>query len=595
MGNGHALLLRSDGLLFGVGQNAFGVVTLPQFPAGTTPTRVFAGPGTSAALLSDGSLVCWGDNTRGQCNVPALPAGLSYVDVSLGLYHTLALRSDGSIVTFGSTLVGLGNIPTRPVGVTWTHVAVDAGFSVAVRSDGVVESWGLNDRGQCNVPALPNVPIVQIDAAFEHTAALLADGRVICWGDERHIKGDLHELPGSYQGQPTATYVDMAVGWSHALALLSDGTAVGFGVDANGMTTFPTLPPNVHYTRVFGSLFRSGALRSDGELVIFGQPGIWNNVPPLPPGVEYVDAALSTIHTVALRSDGEAVAWGSNGFGATAIPPLPAGAHYIAVDGDYGRTSLLRSDDTVIGLGPAWNYTAPTPPAGVHFVDVACCDTYDVVLRSDGTVVTWGSTPFVPAPVLPWGVYYVEIDGGSRQAALRRSDGQVVHLGSNLYESQRLAPGTSYVQLSNYDTTSGARVGPETTFTGIGPGCAGTLPPARLVPRDTPRIGRTFELTVFDLPADLALLGMSIAVPAAPSPLASLGMPGCDWHIGLDGTALLQGQDGSASFELAIPDVPLLVGTRFQHQVLVLDPGVNAGLGIGAVVSDAMEGVIGRP
>jgi hypothetical protein len=44
---------------------------------------------------------------------------------------------------------------------------------------------------------------------------------------------------------------------------------------------------------------------------------------------------------------------------------------------------------------------------------------------------------------------------------------------------------------------------------------------------------------------------------------------------------------------LPIPDSPSLVGVLFYNQALVLD--INAGNPFGAVVSDAMEGVVGYP
>lgn len=53
----------------------------------------------------------------------------------------------------------------------------------------------------------------------------------------------------------------------------------------------------------------------------------------------------------------------------------------------------------------------------------------------------------------------------------------------------------------------------------------------------------------------------------------------------------LFGQGGQAVFELPIPDAVALVGTRFFHQALVLDPGANAA---GVVVSDAAEGIVGH-
>ncbi|HEB54576.1 MAG TPA: hypothetical protein ENI87_15095 [bacterium] len=601
VGVNHALFLRSDGVVVSMGENAYGQSTVPNVPPGLTVEKVYAGPGTSALLLSDGSLVCWGDNGWGQCNVPPLPSGMTYTDVSLGYFHSLAFRSDGSLVAFGASAFGLNTVPQLPAGVSWTLAAAGAGFSVAVRSDGVVTAWGTNFYGALNVPNLPAVPIVQLDAGSDHTVVRLADGRVIAWGWDDYFRTNLHTLPGAFSGQPSAVYEDFAAGGAHVLALLSDGTPVGFGTTIDDRTRFPALPPGMSYTKVFCSFWRSGALRSDGQLVLFGYSGPWSVVPPLPNGVTYVDAALATDHTVALRSDGEVVAFGLNHWNVSTIPPLPPGTSYLDIGAHYARTLLLRSDDVLMSLGQfPPNSPPPTAPPGVHFTQVACSRNYDAALRSDGEVELWGSMGpwyYLQPPRLPWGVYYVEIAGGSGTTLLRRSDGRVRYAGGGgtVMNAPFLDPGTSYVQLDMRYSNAMARVGPTATYVGIGHGCAGSLQPARLVPRDTPRIGRDFVLNVFDLPADLALLGMSFAPPPVPVPLASLGMPGCEWHIALDGMAALVGAAGSARFTLPIPDVPQLVGQRFQHQAVVLDPGHNGAFGIGAVVSDAMEGVIGRP
>jgi len=184
------------------------------------------------------------------------------------------------------------------------------------------------------------------------------------------------------------------------------------------------------------------------------------------------------------------------------------------------------------------------------------------------------------------------VEGGDLWTSLRRSDGQVVAAG-HAADAPPLQPGTSYLQLTGYTSVAGGRVGLASTYVGIGHGCPGTERPARIVPADTPKIGRTFAANVFGLPVDIALLAMSFGTAPASIPLGGLGMPGCDWHIGLDGATLLSGQYGVASYALSIPAVPGLVGQRFQHQALVLDPA--NGNGFGAVVSDAMEGVIGYP
>jgi hypothetical protein len=47
-----------------------------------------------------------------------------------------------------------------------------------------VVAWGVNYSGQCNVPALPSgLTYVQIAAGGAHTVALRSDGFVVAWGD----------------------------------------------------------------------------------------------------------------------------------------------------------------------------------------------------------------------------------------------------------------------------------------------------------------------------------------------------------------------------------------------------------------------------
>ena len=97
---------------------------------------------------------------------------------------------------------------------------------------------------------------------------------------------------------------------------------------------------------------------------------------------------------------------------------------------------------------------------------------------------------------------------------------------------------------------------------------------------------------MFDLPQNLAVLGMGFSKPPQPVSLAGLGMPGCSLHIDVDAVALLSGQWNRAKFGLSIPSRASLVGLHFYQQALVLDPA--AGNPAGAVMSNAAEGVVGH-
>jgi hypothetical protein len=142
-----------------------------------------------------------------------------------------------------------------------------------------------------------------------------------------------------------------------------------------------------------------------------------------------------------------------------------------------------------------------------------------------------------------------------------------------------------------------ASVGAASSYVTFGGGCAGSLPPSRLVPRDTPRIGATLEVRLANLPANAAFLiaGTSTTTSTLgplPLDLGALGMPGCSLRVSNDFVRFLVGSGGSASHALAIPNSLALVGARFYQQALVLDPA--AGNVLGAVVSDAAAAVIGN-
>jgi hypothetical protein len=371
------------------------------------------------------------------------------------------------------------------------------------------------------------------------------------------------------------------------------------------MFSVPTLPPGLSYVRAEAGVYHTVALRSDGRVVAWGYNGLGQcNVPPLPPGTTYVHIAAAQGHTVLLRSDGVAVAFGSNLYGISTIPTPPVGVTYVEVDCHELTTLLLRSDGlvTVLGDNAYLQHNVPPLPPGLQYVDIAAGRTFEAALRSDGQVVMWGgvvgsSALWVSPPPLPWGVSYVEADGGDGITALRRSDGWVVVAGDYApYVQQWAAPpldaGTSYVDIGLGYYTVSARVGPTSTYVSFAPGCAGSRPATRLIPRDTPRIGKTHEVTLFDLPTNIALMVMGWQRLPTPIDLGFLGMPGCAMHISLDGAALLAGQNGQAKWFLPIPNQPSLVGRHFFNQALVFDAA--AGNPFGAVVSDAAEGVIGH-
>jgi len=441
---------------------------------------------------------------------------------------------------------------------------------------------------------------------------MLSNGKVVTWGESIFDQSFVPALPQPVSStQAPARYADASRGHYHSLAVLSDGSLQAWGNNTNGQGEVPASLQGSRFSKARAGLVHNAALRLDGQILCWGDnSGGQCNVPPLPAGNVYADCAVSQNHTVAIRSDGSASAFGYNFFGETVIPPLPVGLSYTQADAYYGKTVLLRSDGSIVSWGisggssSSHQHIIPMLPPGLTYVQLGASQFYNAALRSDGTAIWWGGVPpaplpnplyqfWTPIPPLPWGVSYVQIDGGEHHTALRRSDGQVVVCGQ-MDSLQDLVPpleaGTSYVDISADNGATAARVGPTSTYVSFAAGCPGSLPATRLIPRDTPHIDNTHQVTLFDLPLNIAIMVIGWQQFSTPISLGFLGMPGCTLHTSLDGTALLAGQNGQAKWFLPIPNQPSLVGLHFYNQALVFDPAANP---FGAVLSDAAEGVIG--
>lgn len=340
--------------------------------------RVSAGEEHALALLSDGRVVSWGHNSYGQlgngdraesgmCRYLAVPVKsvggegqLRAVQVAAGGWYSLALLPDGTVAAWGANFRGaLGdgtqtgrNVPvlvrdpsnpSEPL--TGVEQVVAGGgyisvydYSLALLSTGRVLSWGDNTYGQLgngqsgsglySVLPVPvkgvggngelgeEVSVIQVAAGYDHCLALLSDGTVVAWG--RNDKGQLGD--GTNAGKPypvrvrgTGTnpvlqgVVEVAAGYKFSLARLSTGRVVAWGYNyvgqlGTGDKTDRNLPAFVR------GVNNSGLL-GDGGVQVVG-----------------VDAGVD--HAVAVLSDGRAVAWGSAGnrqlgTGATTSYPYP--------------------------------------------------------------------------------------------------------------------------------------------------------------------------------------------------------------------------------------------------------------------------------
>ena len=394
--------------------------------------------GFSLAVGSDGNAYAWGDNRYGQLGdgtttprttpvtvkkPEGAPADFTYVQASAGSYYSLALGSDGYAYAWGFNKYGqLGNgkisgenanpVPVRvrdpasPIDASkgLKAVQVSAGYShsLAVGSDGYAYAWGFNEYGKLgnnngdssDVPvhvcdstdASKGLKAIQVDAGWRHSLAVGSDGYAYAWGFNKYgqlgngkISGE-NANPVPVRVRDPASPIDaskglkavqVSAGYSHSLAVGSDGYAYAWGFNycgqlGNNSTTDSLVPVHVR------------------------DP---DNPDDEDKGLQATQLDGGYEHSLAVGSDGYAYAWGNNNKGQLGNNTTSGYYSY--------PVKVLASEQSTSKAGP-W----------LHAVRIIAGDQHSLVIDTDGNTKAWGrndsgrlgdgttNTKSVPVPVV---------------------------------------------------------------------------------------------------------------------------------------------------------------------------------------------------
>jgi alpha-tubulin suppressor-like RCC1 family protein len=334
-------------------------------------------PWTMGLTIGDdcGQVDCPSTGQRIECVKPSAAV------VQAGDYHTCVLFDNGDVRCWGDPdggQLGYGNLEKignneTPASVGYVDVggvvaqlASDYPHNCALLDTGTVRCWGRNHRGQLGYGHTNNIgdnevpasagdvdvggTVVQVTVGYDFTCALLDNGAVRCWGDNRYGKlgyghtnniGD-DETPASAGDVDVGgVVVELFPGDSHTCALLEAGTVRCWGRNRDGQLGYG-------HTNNIGD---------DEVPASAGDVNVGGTVVQIVGGYDY---------TCALLDDGAVRCWGDSRFGQLG----------------YGNTVTIGDDESPASAGDV--------DIGGKVVQLSATDWHTCALLDTGSVRCWG-------------------------------------------------------------------------------------------------------------------------------------------------------------------------------------------------------------
>ena len=349
-----------------VGSNAINVQVTAQDPAFTTSYTVTV---TRPALVAPS----FTSATTVPCSLANITTPANVVNLSLAYApsagtNLMVVRNTGlSFITGRFANLAQGQVVTLPYNNDTYRFVVNyfggTGNDLVLQwADNKAYTWGSNSLGQLGNTDSPSssVPLavmtsdvladktfVSIAVGSSHSVALCSDGTVAAWGNNTY--GQLGDGTNNNSNVPVAvvmsgalsskTVVAVAAGFNHSLALCSDGTVAAWGFNSSGQLG----NSNNTSSNVPVAVTKTGALLNKTVVAV----------------------AAGYNHSLARCSDGTVITWGGNAYG------------------QLGNNTINNSNVPV-------NITTSGELNGRTVLFLVGGSDHSIGLCSDGSLVSWG-------------------------------------------------------------------------------------------------------------------------------------------------------------------------------------------------------------
>lgn len=219
--------LKNDGTLIGWGDNSLHVLDVP---ANLPPVRsLHVQPGVVVAVLYDNTLRMWGDFAYQP------PAGLSVQDAyPLTFDGGVAVKPDGSIFQWINP-AGLP-FPDAPIGLIAASLTNNRDSNITLSSDGSVTQWGINAYSSAGRPT-GITGVIEVALGASHTIARMKNGTLVTWGTGANVPG-----------------ITPPASWTNAIALsASDWYTVGIFAVGSPPETVNLSSKSIPYAAAIGT------------------------------------------------------------------------------------------------------------------------------------------------------------------------------------------------------------------------------------------------------------------------------------------------------------------------------------------------------